>query len=134
MRRLVLVALLVATSTAVMAAGERLVPPKEYDHPFAGELIVLTAFDQDDVRRLCPNAKFSSTIGALGCAPDIGPKRCRIVLAPDADIIKAGFLPEMVRRHEIGHCNGWPADHRGALPYWPLYYNEAWALGSKPGS
>jgi hypothetical protein len=110
-----------STSAAAAAAGERLLPPKEFDHPFAGKLIVLTAFDQDDVRRLCPDSKFSPTIGALGCAPGIGPKRCRIVLAPDADIIKAGFPPELVKRHEIAHCKGWPADHRGALPY------EEWA-------
>ena len=113
-------ALLVTASGAAAAAGERLVPPKEYDHPFAGELIVATAFDQDDVRAMCPSAKFPP-LGALGCAPHIGPKRCRIVLAPDADIIKAGFPPDLVRRHEIAHCNGWPDNHPGALPF------EEWA-------
>jgi hypothetical protein len=109
-----------STSAAAAAAGERLLPPKEFDHPFAGELIVFTARDQDEVRAMCPRTQFPP-LGALGCAPNIGPGRCRIVLAPDADIIKAGHPPELVKRHEIAHCNGWPADHRGALPY------EEWA-------
>jgi hypothetical protein len=108
-----------STSAAAAAAGERLLPPKEFDHPFAGELIEVTALDQDNVRRWCPTAKFPRW--ALGCTPEIRPGRCWIVLAPDAEIIKAGFPPELVRRHEIAHCNGWPADHRGALPY------EEWA-------
>jgi hypothetical protein len=112
-------ALLVAASAATAAAGERLVPPKEYDHPFDGELIEVTALDQDNVRRWCPTAKFPRW--ALGCMPELRPGRCWIVLAPDDVIKAAGFPPELVRRHEIAHCNGWPADHRGALPY------EEWA-------
>jgi hypothetical protein len=84
-----------STSAAAAAAGERLNPPKEFDHPFAGELIVVTARDQDEVRRLCPRTKFPP-MGALGCTPEIEPARrwCRIVLAPDADIIKVGFPPD----------------------------------------
>jgi hypothetical protein len=46
-------------------------------------------------------------------------------MAPDADIIAAGHLPWVVKRHEIAHCNGWPGDHSGArsilstLPFVP---------------
>jgi hypothetical protein len=36
-----------------------------------------------------------------------------IVLATDEIIKAAGWTSEIVRRHEFGHCNGWPADHRG---------------------
>jgi hypothetical protein len=26
-------------------------------------------------------------------------------------------VTKLVKRHEMAHCNGWPADHHGALPY-----------------
>jgi hypothetical protein len=44
-------------------------------------------------------------------------QQCAIVMAPDDVITKAGFPPALVLRHEIAHCNGWPADHRGARTF-----------------
>jgi hypothetical protein len=38
---------------------------------------------------------------------------CLIVVLEDKDLIAAGFNPEHVLRHEIGHCNGWGGDHAG---------------------
>jgi hypothetical protein len=36
------------------------------------------------------------------------------------ELIKAAeWTAEIVRRHEIGHCNGFPSDHRGARPLTP---------------
>jgi hypothetical protein len=82
-------------------------PPMEYDHPFAGELTVFTAKDQAQVRTMCPGSKFPP-IGALGCALFGDGKHCTVILAPDADIVAAGSTTEIVKRHEIGHCNGCP--------------------------
>jgi hypothetical protein len=49
----------------------------------------------------------------LGCAY-VAENECWIILAPD-DVIKAqGYTTAMVKRHEEGHCNSWPRDHRGA--------------------
>jgi hypothetical protein len=42
-------------------------------------------------------------------------------MAPDDVITKAGFPPELIKRHEIAHCNGWPGDHRDARVF------EDWA-------
>jgi hypothetical protein len=70
------------------------VPPPEFDHPYDGVLKVTTARDQNHVRELCPDAKFSPHIGALGCAHvQIG--SCWIILAPDAatQIGRAGPAP-----------------------------------------
>jgi hypothetical protein len=44
---------------------------------------------------------------------------CRIIIANDDllhDRVKAlGFWDfEIILRHEIGHCNGWDGDHKGA--------------------
>jgi hypothetical protein len=110
-----LLTLALAAPAAADPTPLRLTPPKEYDRPYKGIPTLVVARSQQLVRELCPAAKFSSQIGALGCPHIIGNK-CWVVLAPDADI-KAGFPPELVKRHEIAHCNGWPADHSGALPF-----------------
>ena len=106
-------------STSAAAEGPRLVPPPEYDRPFAANVIVITARDQKHVRELCPQAVFTGA--ALGCASLTPSWDCKIVVAADDVIKAAGYPPELVRRHEIAHCNGWPADHPGATPY------EEWA-------
>jgi len=37
----------------------------------------------------------------------------------DDVIIAAGLTLEIVMRHELGHCNGWPPDRTGA---WYMEY------------
>jgi hypothetical protein len=119
---LALLATLAATSAA--AEGLRVVPPKEYDYPYNGVVLVVQARDQNHVRELCPTAVFN-TGEALGCAQvtrlNWGVSGCRIVMAPDDEIKRPGVPPDLVKRHEMAHCNGWPADHPDALPY------EEWA-------
>ena len=119
---------LVASAATAAAEGSRMVPPKEFDRPYAapGKVIVVTGRDQNHVRELCPTAKFTGE--ALGCASLTPTWDCKIVVAANDVIKAAGFPPELVKRHEIAHCNGWPADHRGALPY----EEKAWAAGDAP--
>jgi hypothetical protein len=45
------------------------------------------------------------------------------VTASVADMKAVGLTMDITMRHETAHCNGWPGDHRGALPI------EDWALG-----
>jgi hypothetical protein len=111
--------LALAIAAAAGAAADqtplRLIPPKEYDHPYTkGTLIVSIASRQEEVRQACPGAPFHPQIGALGCSYAKASFGCWVVLAPPEVITAAGFPPELVRRHEIAHCNGWPADHSGA--------------------
>jgi hypothetical protein len=49
----------------------------------------------------------------LACSYKAG-TTCKIIIAADAIIRMNGFDPDLVYRHEIGHCHGWPADHKGA--------------------
>jgi hypothetical protein len=115
-----------AQSTSAAAEGLRVVPPKAFDRPYPapGKVIVVTARDQNHVRELCPTTVFPAE--ALGCAQLTPSWDCKIVVAADDVVKAAGFPPELVRRHEIAHCNGWPADHRGALPL------EEWASDDTP--
>jgi hypothetical protein len=107
-----LLALVLAATSAVALPEPSyyVVPPPEFDHPYDGVLKVTTARDQNHVRELCPKANFSLGV-ALGCA-HVQTGSCWIILAPDA----ATHFGELVLRHEIAHCNGWPADHCGAGP------------------
>jgi hypothetical protein len=91
----------------------RIVPPSEYDHPYHGGTLVTTKVrDQDEVRRLCPGAQFTMGV-ALACSyPIVG--GCMVVVAPEADIKAFSMELNLVMRHEVAHCNGWPADHRDA--------------------
>lgn len=96
--------------------GLRLVPPKQYDHLFRGpgELIITQATSRDEVREKCVGAVWPKA-GAFGCSMNKS-WGCHVVLAPEADMKVVGLTTDITLRHEVAHCNGWPGDHRGALP------------------
>jgi hypothetical protein len=101
----------------------RLMPPLEFDHPYTGpgKLTVIHAASQDEVRQKCPGTLFPKA-GAYGCAIS-HQGGCTVVTASVADMKAVGLTMDITMRHETAHCNGWPGDHRGALPI------EDWALG-----
>jgi len=99
--------------TITISAQAQFLPPEEFDRPFDGRVIIQEARDSDEVRKLCPKMAFM--IRPLGCSYRIqGTYYCGIVKVPDEQIRDAGHDPAIFMRHEHGHCNGWPADHRGA--------------------
>jgi hypothetical protein len=86
-------------------------PPAEFDRPYKGITIITRTKDQAETRKLCP-IPFPQPL-AIGCARTI-PVGCELIISPDSVIALAGLTLEFVKRHETAHCNGWPADHRGA--------------------
>lgn len=85
-------------------------PPARFDHPYHGKLTVYR-LPQPEVARRC---KMLGVPGAYsnqrGCSFYFGTPgtACTII------VIKEPYqeqTPLAVIRHEIGHCNGWPADH-----------------------
>jgi hypothetical protein len=98
--------LLVASS-----AQAQFLPPPEFDKPYEGRLYYEIAPNQDYVRKVCPS--FKNPGPALACTICFA-GICVIVMVSDEEIRAAGHDPEIVRRHERGHANGWPADHHGA--------------------
>src|SRR5262249_17495298 len=115
-----LLAALVVSSAALADDHPLVVPPPRYDHPYEGKLYMLVV-TQQGVRTMCPDTTFNLGF-ALGCTKKRPPSfeaplgTCYVYLATDAEVNKAGHPPSIVRRHEIAHCNGWSADHAGALP------------------
>src|SRR4051794_41102065 len=116
MRAAIALLSLALIATPAKGDGLRLMPPKEYDHPFRGpgELIVTYAKSQGEVRDQCPGAVWPRA-GAFGCSRNKS-WGCQVVIAPEADAKRVGLTTDVLLRHEIAHCNGWPSDHRGASP------------------
>jgi hypothetical protein len=78
-----------------------LAPPPQYDHPYSGQVIE-QRLSQAELMRLCRGP-------AEGCA-SVNNGVCHIALPAsekDARVLAA------MRRHELAHCNGWPANHPG---------------------
>jgi hypothetical protein len=85
------------------------IPPAIYDHPFPGRVTTSNHFLYE-IPKYCDRWQ-------IACAP-IGinhAETCHIhILTPGQDGVTLEFYLKL-KRHEEAHCNGWPADHRGAL-------------------
>jgi hypothetical protein len=91
----------------------QLLPPPEFDRPYNGRLSVDTVPTQRSLAEICPNAA-ARTPNMIGCAVRANDgSHCRVILAPDSIIRALGASRQRILRHEIGHCNGWPAHHPG---------------------
>jgi hypothetical protein len=83
-----------------------LIPPAEYDHPFQG-VVMITRLDRAALIKRCvlPNA--------WGCAHHNGPS-CEVTIGIDEMLVTTTGIRvpwQDIYRHEIAHCNGWPAHH-----------------------
>ena len=94
------------------------VPPVEYDHEFSGKLIEYAmapgmVYDQCKELRITFGVDPGKPRNLVGCSVPISDTLCYVVYI--ADVVESkefpgnNIYPEHVRRHEIGHCNGW--DH-----------------------
>ena len=99
------------------AADQRILPPVQYDRPYNGQLLVMKLASNKDAELICP----PTTFPVKACAVHPMTKRkdgswtsCVIYMPVDAVILEAGYTPDAVYRHELGHCNGWADDHKGA--------------------
>src|SRR5262245_48135921 len=110
-RALALIGYALACALLASSAHAATLPPLEYDHPYKGRLDVIVAENAEQIRIGCP----ATGGGSLGLACALRYEdHCTIVRRSEADIRRAGYALEVVMRHEIGHCNGWPEDHAGA--------------------
>jgi len=88
-------------------------PPARYDHPFNGAVDV-QYLPQPQViiecAKLFKDHKIKDTAAYTqrGCSAVTNPNTCKMFIV---DSPYRGATPEAIKRHEIGHCNGWPANH-----------------------
>jgi hypothetical protein len=84
-------------------------PPAVYDHAYTGRLAVQQG-TMAQIEHYCHTMHgIVSPHQALGCAK-IGEHRCFVVIPRIGGQITASIQAQ-IRRHEIAHCNGWPANH-----------------------
>lgn len=86
-------------------------PPIQFLHAFAGPLVVLER-PYHEVDAACRSLGSTIARKVIACAKtDRG--ACVIVL-PQIGAAFDARRRAALYRHELAHCNGWPADHRGA--------------------
>lgn len=104
-------------------ARKYILPPVKFDKPpFDGvDVTEQVVKSRAEIRKRCPDVKFEpgsdlacSNILRFYNGAVVTKVFCTIHIVDDEVIRAAGYEPVNIRRHEIGHCNGWPADHRGA--------------------
>jgi hypothetical protein len=80
----------------------KLEPPAQYNHPYNGQVIE-RVMPVAEVRTLCMS--MGADVLGVACSWQ-SDNTCYIVLPNDEQAPVATY-----RRHEIAHCNGWPANH-----------------------
>jgi hypothetical protein len=88
------------------------VPPTEYDRTYNGALTITIVPSLDALHQDCR----VHIPKMLGCSFK-SPLGCVIIMVKDDIIRENGWTTGLLLRHEMGHCNGWPADHPGARVY-----------------
>jgi hypothetical protein len=79
-------------------------PPHRYDHRPSVPVIEIV-LNEAQLQQVCMGLSSPNpNIIVFGCTDDKTAGQCTIYLLPWSHI-------KAIRRHEIGHCNGWPADH-----------------------
>ena len=102
-----------------LAIYPEILPPPEYDYP---RILInwLDGLTHEELAAYCNNAKaISPPTKTFVRDTLVGRARgernpCRIYLAREDVITAAGLTLNLVKRHMIGRCNGWPDDHAGA--------------------
>jgi hypothetical protein len=88
-------------------------PPRRFDHAFAGKLTI-KRLPQRDVEKACRALFVKHKIPVVsltnwrGCSAPLSKRSC-IIIVVNKTFMRA--TPKAVIRHEVGHCNGWPANH-----------------------
>jgi hypothetical protein len=81
---------------------QMLEPPPKYDHPYHGQVIE---------QRVSSLQMFFSCHGPTSACSWVNKKGVCYILIPNTE--RDGRVIALIRRHETGHCNGWPANHDG---------------------
>ena len=90
-------------------------PPAEYDHYYEGDLTIKIVDSLKELQNLCQlDGK-----NLLACTTR-NHSSCIIVMVKDEIMRQRSWTTGMLLRHEMGHCNGWGADHSGERTVtWP---------------
>jgi hypothetical protein len=99
--------------TVSEAVKNFMLPPVEYDKPFGGKLEEVVVKSREEMDASCKHIGLLLPNVPLGCGKLLAADHCVIYLARDEVNRSVGLTTDLVRRHEVGHCNGWPKEHPG---------------------
>ena len=89
-----------------MALQQQMLPPKEFDYPYEGELTV-NRLSRKQIQMQCWSARSTSTTMLLACSRAYTSTRCEVWMMAKDDLDQLGWSDDIVMRHELAHCNGW---------------------------
>lgn len=81
-------------------------PPAIYDVPFPGQVVELR-LSYAEADAACRMSGQRTPLRIMGCVFLVRADLCVVVIPLELVEPRLGAL----RRHERGHCNGWPFDH-----------------------
>ena len=99
-----------AVARPVLNPKARVMPPKEFDKPYTGNLVVTRVKSYEEVYASCPDVAYKGMTACMTSKDGV----CKITMVSDSVLEELGIPPYLVLRHELGHCNGWPKDHPNA--------------------
>lgn len=108
-----IVALAVLFLATRVYADAVMLPPAPFDHPFAGHIAErpMPLWEIPAARcRLYGDHEFACAWVEMGTD---GVPICHMIMPIEGPDTPTAWLAQ-VERHELGHCNGWPANHPGA--------------------
>ena len=90
-------------------------PPAEYDKPYEGELTIRRLATEQEIRNACPKVNWQANFQSHATACSLVPSstRCDIFIVNDRALKAVDMNYNVALRHELGHCKGWPGDHKG---------------------
>jgi len=86
----------------------KIFPPVEYDHLYDGDLTIKMVDTLEELHEIC-----EITDPKLLACSRRNEWSCVIIMVKDEIMRQRNWTTGMLLRHEIGHCNGWGADHAG---------------------
>lgn len=137
LRLAALVALLLATGAAQAQKVTHYIgslPPPEFDKPFTATLIIRRIDTEESLHAACEGV---SKIACAGLTAN--GQTCYLYIANDDILRKYHMIYVMSLRHELGHCNGWTAQHENkrivrvdSVTTTPALPKDTWSLPAYP--
>ncbi len=91
-------------------------PPLVFDAPYRGKLIIIKIPIEQVHQQCCGGHDDETKPGTriLACSIPL-PGQCLVYLPKVEPGGVSQPQQDRLRRHEVGHCNGWQRQHRGAI-------------------